>query len=112
MNANPLAFAAILAGEPRENPENRWAWPACVLPVPGTTVSFEARANRPIGHCSPSALDLADVALAGRVVVDLLVRGEAKEVALRRYPRCNREWVMTGKAPRANDPSSPADRGR
>jgi hypothetical protein len=56
-------------------------------------MSFEARASR-------------------RVVVDLRARCEAKNVALRRCPRYNREWIRTGKAQRASDLSPPADRGR
>jgi hypothetical protein len=68
--------------------------------------------QRQIGHCSPLALDLGDVTLVGRVVVDFLARCEAKNVALRRCPRYIREWITTEKAQRASDLSSPADRGR
>ena len=53
--------------------------------------------QRQIDYHSPVALNLGEVTLVDRAVVDFLGRCEAMRVELRRGPRCIREWIVREK---------------
>jgi hypothetical protein len=59
--------------------------------------------QRQIDYHAPAALNLADVTLVDRVVVDFLGRCEAKNVELRRCPGYIREWIATGSRSRRDE---------